>query len=89
MPSNGESVEDPPDTTVPCRIPAGTQSGSVFQIKGAGVPRLDGRGRGSLVAVVQVDVPTQLSDRARALLAELDTELRAGPEPGKRAAGAK
>jgi molecular chaperone DnaJ len=92
VPSIGESVDDPADTTVPCRIPAGTQSGSVFQIKGQGVPRLDGRGRGALVAVVQVDVPTQLSERARALLAELDTELRAGgtPEPGKaRAAGTK
>jgi molecular chaperone DnaJ len=92
VPSIGDSDEDPPDTTVPCRIPAGTQSGSVFQIKGQGVPRLDGRGRGSLVAVVQVDVPTQLSERARELLAELDVELRGegAPEAGKaRAAGAK
>jgi len=92
VPSIGESIDDGPDATVSCRIPPGTQSGSVFQIKGQGVPRLDGRGRGSLVAVVQVDVPTHLSDRAKALLAELDTELRAGgaPEPGKaRAVGAK
>jgi molecular chaperone DnaJ len=91
VPSIGDSEDDPADTTVSCRIPAGTQSGSVFQIKGQGVPRLDGRGRGSLVAVVQVDVPTQLSDRARELLAELDSELKAGaPETGKaRAAGAK
>ena len=93
VPSLGESVDDPPDTTVAHRIPAGTQSGSVFQIKGQGVPRLDGRGRGSLVAVVQVDVPTRLTERAKSLLLELETELgRAGdtPEPGKaRAAGAK
>jgi molecular chaperone DnaJ len=92
VPSLGDSVEDPPDTTVGCRIAAGTQSGSVFQIKGQGVPRLDGRGRGSLVALVQVDVPTQLSDRAKALLSELDTELkRAGdtPEGKARAAGTK
>ena len=57
-------------------------------------PRLDGRGRGSLVAVVQVDVPTALTERAKTLLAELEVELRrtAGgtPEPGKaRAAGTK
>lgn len=92
VPSIGDSAEDGLDTTVPCRIAAGTQSGSVFQIKGQGIPRLDGRGRGSLVAVVQVDVPTQLSERAKALLAELDTELRHGgaPEATKaRAAGAK
>jgi molecular chaperone DnaJ len=90
----GDSLEDAPDKTVPCRIPAGTQSGSVFNIKGQGVPRLDGRGRGSLIAVVQVDVPTQLSDRAKALLAELDTEFKrssqGAPDAGKaRVAGAK
>jgi molecular chaperone DnaJ len=93
VPALGESVDDPPDTTVPWRIPAGTQSGSVFQIKGQGVPRLDGRGRGSLVAVVQVDVPTALNDRAKALLGELERELKltsGTPEPNKvRAAGAK
>jgi molecular chaperone DnaJ len=93
IPSLGDSADDPPDTTVACRIPPGTQSGSVFTIKGQGVPRLDGRGRGSLVAVVQVDVPTALTDRAKALLAELDSEFKrtsSSPEPGKaRAAGTK
>lgn len=92
VPSLGESLEDPPETTVPCRIPAGTQSGTVIQIKGQGVPRLDGHGRGSLVAVVQVDVPTRLTERAKALLVELETELASSeaPEVGKaRAAGAK
>lgn len=92
VPSIGDSADDPTDTTVACRIPAGTQSGSVFQIKGQGIPRLDGRGRGSLVAVVQVDVPTRLSERAKALLLELDAELKNenGASEGKvRAAGAK
>jgi molecular chaperone DnaJ len=90
VPSIGDSLEDPADTTVSCKIPAGTQSGSVFTLKGQGVPRLDGRGRGSLIAVVQVDVPTQLSERARNLLQELDAEFKQASEPGKaRAAGAK
>ena len=96
VPSLGESLEDPPNTTVTCRIPAGTQSGSVFTIKGQGVPRLDGRGRGALIAVVQVDVPTALTERAKTLLLELETELGRGasPDAGKetskaRAAGAK
>ena len=57
-------------------IPAGTQPGAVFTMKGHGVPRLDGRGRGSLVVLVQVDVPTALTERARHLLFELDAELR-------------
>jgi molecular chaperone DnaJ len=67
---------DSADATLPVAIPAGTQSGTVFTLKGHGVPRLDGRGRGSLMVVVQVDVPTALSPRAKQLLAELDSELR-------------
>ena len=53
------------DATLPLTLPAGTQSGAVFTMKGHGVPRLDGRGRGSLVVVVQVEVPTALSPRAQ------------------------
>jgi molecular chaperone DnaJ len=75
---------------LPLTIPAGTQSNAVFTMKGHGIPRLDGRGRGSLVVVVQVDVPTALSARARELLAELDAELKgAAQESTKRAAYAK
>jgi molecular chaperone DnaJ len=61
-------------------------------VKGHGIPRLDGRGRGSLVVIVQVEVPTVLTMRARELLEQLRAELRAAEpdEPeGKRAAGGK
>jgi molecular chaperone DnaJ len=64
------------DSTLPLDIPQGTQSGSVFTMPGHGVPRLDGQGRGSLIVMIQVDVPKQLSDRARELLGELEAELR-------------
>ncbi len=71
-------------------LPPGTQSGAVLTMKGHGVPRLDGRGRGSLIVVVQVDVPTALSTRARQLLVELGDELKSdASSPGKRAASAK
>ncbi|MBX3232726.1 MAG: molecular chaperone DnaJ [Labilithrix sp.] len=92
VPSLGEKIDDPADTTITHKIPAGTQSGAVFQIRGQGMPRLDGRGRGTLVGVVQVDVPTKLSDRAKALLVELEAELQAGKADTSakaRAAGAK
>jgi molecular chaperone DnaJ len=74
--------------TLALSIPPGTQAGTVFTMKGHGIPRLDGRGRGALVAVVQVDVPKALSPRARALLEELGGELRQGAsdKEGKRAA---
>ena len=86
----GQSLDDPPDTTVAHKIPAGTQPGFVFQLKNQGIPRLDGRGRGSLVGVIQVDVPTALSARAKELLTELEAELRVTAQPDKaRATGTK
>jgi len=89
----GEANSEEESPTVALKIPPGTQSGTVFTIKGQGIPRLDGRGRGSLVAVVQVDVPTALSDRAKKLIKELEEELSAGAGDGdgdaKKAAGAK
>jgi molecular chaperone DnaJ len=72
------------DATLSVTVPSGTQPGAVITMKGQGIPRLDGRGRGSLVVVVQVDVPKALSGRARELLAELDAELR-GAEAEARA----
>ena len=80
---------DDGQATLPLTIPPGTQSNAVFTMKGHGIPRLDGRGRGSLAVVVQVDVPTSLSPRARELLAQLDGELRVATESTKRAASAK
>jgi molecular chaperone DnaJ len=76
----GETIEVPciaqdESATVKVSVPAGTQPGTVFTLKGQGLPRLDGRGRGALIVVVQVDVPTRVSPRARELLEELDREL--------------
>jgi molecular chaperone DnaJ len=53
------------------KVPAGIQPGEQVKIKGQGVPRLDGRGRGDLVCIVQVDVPKKLSAKAKKLLLEL------------------
>ena len=63
-----DSVED-------LDIPAGTQSGQVFRIRGRGVPRLEGRGRGDLLVQAVVETPTGLSDDEIDLLRQL-AELR-------------
>lgn len=52
-------------------IAAGTQSGAVILLKGLGVPKLKGRGRGDLYVHVQVDTPTGLDDRQKELLGDL------------------
>ncbi len=52
-------------------VPAGAQSGHEIRLRGKGVPRLRGAGRGDLHVIVNVIVPTKLSKRERELLREL------------------
>jgi molecular chaperone DnaJ len=52
------------------KIPAGTQSGQVFRLKGHGIPDLNGYGRGDEVVRVVVETPRKLSPRQRELLEE-------------------
>jgi len=80
---------DANESSLTLSVPPGTQSGAVFTLKGHGVPRLDGRGRGSLVIVAQVEVPTSLSPRARELLQRLGEELGAGSGAARRVASAE
>lgn len=64
------------------KIPAGTQSGSVFRVKGKGMPILGGRGRGDLFVAAQVVTPKKLTREQRTLfeqLAEVENE-EAGDE---------
>ena len=51
-------------------IPAGTQSGKVFRLRGQGLPHLERRGRGDQLVRVFVEVPTKLTERQRELLTE-------------------
>lgn len=50
------------DGTEDLVIPHGTQPGREFVLRQRGVPHLQGRGRGDLLARVRVDVPTSMSD---------------------------
>jgi molecular chaperone DnaJ len=76
-----ETLEEPEEVTVP----AGTQPGHVFRLKGLGVPVLQGRGRGDLLVRVDVDTPQRLSDEEAELLRQF-AELR-GEEIGAPAEG--
>ncbi|HEV2765837.1 MAG TPA: molecular chaperone DnaJ [Pyrinomonadaceae bacterium] len=53
------------------KIPAGTQTGTVFRIKGQGMPMLGGRGRGDLFVSVTLVTPTTLTREQRRLLEQL------------------
>jgi len=68
--------------TVP--IPAGIQSGKQLRRRGAGMPVLQGRGRGDLVMEITVETPTKLTARQKELLRELQ-ETETGDEcPGSK-----
>jgi molecular chaperone DnaJ len=53
------------------KIPAGTQSGQDFRLRGEGMPVLGGRGRGDLIFLVKVITPTTLTREQRRLLEQL------------------
>jgi len=53
-------------------IPSGTQSHTIFKLKGEGVPKLRG-GKGNEMVRVIVDVPKKLSKKQKELLEEFDT----------------
>lgn len=59
----------------PVDIDPGTQSGEVVTLKDRGMPRLGGRGRGDLVALLKVETPTDLDIEQAELLQRL-AELR-------------
>lgn len=63
------------------KIPAGTQSGKVFRMRGKGIVSLRGYGQGDLLIRVVVEVPTKLSSREKELIQELASlsEENTGP----------
>ncbi len=57
--------------TTTLKIPPGTQSGRTFALKGKGIPRLHGGGRGDLLVRASVLIPTELTEEQRVLLRKL------------------
>jgi molecular chaperone DnaJ len=59
------------DGLVKLKIPAGTQSGKVFRLKGKGAPILNGSSRGDQFAMVRVLTPTKLTKKEKELFKKL------------------
>ena len=68
----GAEVEVPTiDGEVKLKIPAGSQTGKVFRLKGQGVPHLHRGGRGDQLVTLLVITPESLTKKQRQLFEEL------------------
>ncbi len=76
----GATVDVPtPDGPVSLKVPPGSQDGKLLKLKGRGAPRLNGSGRGDLIARVRVSVPTKLSKAEREAIEKLRAVSRENP----------
>jgi molecular chaperone DnaJ len=63
------------------KVPAGTQTGEMFVVRGKGVPHLRGGGRGDMVVRVNVVTPKTLSKEQKELLKQLAASMGNGVKP--------
>ena len=80
----GTSVEVPTiDGRAKIKIPAGTQSGKIFRLKGKGFPEVQGYGKGDQLVYVNVWTPQDLSSEEKASLEKLNASANFKPKPDK------
>lgn len=61
------------DGEVKYEVPSGTQSGTIFRLRGKGVPRVNGHGRGDQYVNIIVDIPKSLNQKQKdALIAYME-----------------
>jgi molecular chaperone DnaJ len=63
------------------KIPAGSQTGKLFRLKGQGIAHLNKGGRGDQLVILVVITPESLNDKQRQLLKELGSSLTPGNMP--------
>ena len=84
----GGDVELPTlDGNVALKIPAGTQSGKVFRLRGKGVRTVRETRQGDLFAQVAVETPVHLTAEQKELLERFDASLQSGGEKHSPRAG--
>ena len=65
------------------KIPAGTQSGKIFRLKGKGFPEVQGYGRGDQLIHVNVWTPQTLTNEEKNMLEKLANSPNFKPQPAK------
>jgi molecular chaperone DnaJ len=81
--SLGGSIDVPllDNSRVAVSVPAGTETGKQFRIKGKGMPVLRSNVRGDMYIQVEVETPKNLTKRQRELLQEFEKESHKGTSP--------
>ena len=75
----GATLEIPTiDGQVKYDIPEGTQTGTVFRLRGKGIPVLNGRGRGDQYVTVTIETPRGLNREQKDALKKFDAALGEG-----------
>jgi molecular chaperone DnaJ len=76
----GATIQIPtPHGPVALKVPAGSESGKLLRVKGHGVPKLNGGGRGDLLARLKVTVPHRLSKAEKEALEGYQEVLKERP----------
>jgi molecular chaperone DnaJ len=76
----GAKVDIPtPHGPVSLKVPAGSQDGRTLRVRGRGAPKLNGGGKGDLLARVRVSVPTKLTKAEREAIENLRKVERGNP----------
>jgi molecular chaperone DnaJ len=79
----GTSVEVPTlDGKVKIKVPAGTQSGKIFRLKGKGLPSVQSYGHGDELIHVTIWTPKKLTDEEKAMLQKMKGWENFTPNPG-------
>jgi len=80
----GTQVEVPTiDGRAKIKIPAGTQSGKIFRLKGKGFPDVNGYSRGDQLVHVNVWTPQHVTSEEKEMLDKLNNSPNFKPQPGK------
>jgi len=80
----GTSVEVPTiGSKVKIKIPAGTQPGKIFRLKGKGLPEVQSYGVGDQLIHTNIWTPKKLSDDEKKILEKLQSAENFSPQPGK------
>jgi len=66
------------------KVPRGTQHGDILRLRGQGIPRLDGRGRGDQLVRIAIQVPTSMTREQEKALREYARHEELNPDPQRK-----